>query len=57
MQFKRVQSTAEWNRWIECYWTLEDERKIPVRQKIVPDAFPEIIFHAADHYRINITGT
>jgi AraC-like DNA-binding protein len=35
---------------------VESESTAPVRQKIVPDGFPEIIFHMADGYRISITG-
>ncbi len=57
MHFKRIQPSSEWRRWIECYWMVEDESNVPTQQKIVPDGFPEIIFHAGDHYRINISGT
>jgi AraC-like DNA-binding protein len=57
MRFRKIQPSAEWNRWIECYWMVEDESDVSVQQKIVPDGFPEIIFHSADNYRINISGT
>jgi hypothetical protein len=31
-------------RFVECYWIVEAENKVPVIQKIIPDGFPEIIF-------------
>ncbi|NET34089.1 MAG: AraC family transcriptional regulator [Cyanothece sp. SIO1E1] len=35
---------------------IEDDSEEIVQQKIIPDGFPEIIFHYGDVYRINITG-
>lgn len=41
---------------VESYWTVEDAENAVHTQKILPDGFPEIIFHFADPYRINING-
>lgn len=41
---------------VESYWTVEDDQRSVTTQKILPDGFPEIIFHFADPYRINING-
>src|SRR5690349_2831924 len=54
MYFKRIDPTPENCRWIECYWIIENDDATPVIQKIIPDGFPEIIFHYGDPYRINL---
>lgn len=56
MLFNRVAPLHTIKNFIECYWTIDDEHSILVHQKIVPDGFPEIIFHYGDPYRILITG-
>lgn len=42
---------------IDCYWVIENEDTKIDPQKIIPDGYPEIIFHYGDAYRINITGS
>jgi AraC-like DNA-binding protein len=54
MYFKRINPTPENSRWIECFWIIENDDVTPVIQKIIPDGFPEIIFHFGDPYRINL---
>jgi AraC-like DNA-binding protein len=56
MVFKRIDPPDPIRAFIECYWVIEDEGPIPVQQKIVPDGFPEIIFHYGDPYKILIAN-
>lgn len=41
---------------IDCYWVVENNNPTIRQQKIIPDGFPEIIFHYGDPYQINISG-
>jgi AraC-like DNA-binding protein len=54
MFFERIPPGKELENFIECYWIIESGEVTPVKQKIIPDGFPEIIFHYGDPYRINI---
>jgi AraC-like DNA-binding protein len=54
MIYKRIHPSPQATHWIECYWIVENSDPTPVPQKIIPDGFPEIIFHFADPYRINL---
>lgn len=54
MNFRRVEPLGPAQRAVECYWMVEDTDTTPVKQKIIPDGFTEIIFHYGDHYRINL---
>jgi hypothetical protein len=56
MHFKRIDPSPELAHIIECLWILESSNP-PTVQKIIPDGFPEIIFHYRDAYKINIGGT
>jgi AraC-like DNA-binding protein len=56
MFFKRIAPDTDLNTILECYWIAEDDSIIPKAEKIIPDGFPEIIFHYGDPYRINISG-
>lgn len=42
---------------IECYWIVENDDVAVRQEKIIPDGYPEIILHYADHYKINLNGT
>jgi AraC-like DNA-binding protein len=57
MEFRRIEPTGAAAKAVECYWTVIDDDVNPVKQKIIPDGFTEIIFHFGDHYRINLDGT
>ena len=57
MQFQRIHPPDELRDIAECYWTAVNDSNILNRQKIVPDGFPEIIFHFGQPYKINISGT
>lgn len=54
MSFYRYEPPESLLRLIECYWIVEDDNSLPVQQKIIPDGFPEIIFHFGDRYRIKL---
>lgn len=45
------------SRYIKSYWRIDSESDTSiVQQKIIPDGYPELIFHYGDPYRINISG-
>lgn len=54
MFFKRIEPSSELKDFIDCYWVVESDNSAPIKQKIIPDGFPELIFHYGDPYRINI---
>lgn len=56
MQFNRVDPPDELKAFVECYWIAESADSLPRLQKIIPDGFPEVIFHFADPYRIKLTN-
>lgn len=56
MLFKRIEPSKELSTYIECYWVVESDQP-PHTQKIIPDGFPEMIFHYGDPYEINLGGT
>ena len=53
--FRRDAPSPELRHIIECYWTVESDQLLPERQKIIPDAFTELIFHFRDPYRIRLS--
>jgi AraC-like DNA-binding protein len=55
MQFTRLEPPQELNTIVEYYWIAEGNDPTPVQQKIIPDGFPEIIFHFGDPYKVNLT--
>jgi AraC-like DNA-binding protein len=57
MVFKRLDPPDHLTDMIVCYWIIEDDNAGPVRQKIIPDGFTELIFHYGDPYRISIDGS
>jgi AraC-like DNA-binding protein len=57
MIFKRFTPSPPLQKLIECYWIIENEDPQPHQQKIIPDGFPEIIFHYKDPYRICLNNT
>ena len=56
MNFKRVEPKGIAAQWVESYWIIESDDPTPHEQKIIPDGYPEIIFHFGDAYRVNISG-
>lgn len=54
MNFTRFDPDEQLRNLVECYWIAEDDDRTPVLQKIIPDGFPEIIFHYGDAYKIKL---
>jgi AraC-like DNA-binding protein len=54
MSFRRIEPANELKHLVECYWTVQDENLTTIEQKIIPDGFPEIIFHYGDPYEIKL---
>jgi AraC-like DNA-binding protein len=54
MPFYRYEPPESLRGLIECYWMVDDETREPQTQKIIPDGYPEIIFHFGDPYRIKL---
>ena len=54
MQFSRIEPPQELKHLIECYWIVKSTDHSPLLQKIIPDGFPEIIFHFGDPYKIEL---
>jgi AraC-like DNA-binding protein len=57
MLYERIKKLGPLSDIIDCYWVVESDHTEVTRQKIIPDGFPEIIFHYGDPYRINISGS
>lgn len=56
MFYNRIPPKKSLSKLIDCYWVVENEDETIFEQKIIPDGFPEIIFHYGDEYKINISG-
>jgi AraC-like DNA-binding protein len=54
MNFRRIDPPKRLTSVIECYWIAESDDPTPAIQKIIPDGFPEVIFHFGDPYRIKL---
>lgn len=54
MVFTRLEPPEELRSIVECYWIVDGDDPTPVLQKIIPDGFPEIIFHFGDPYKIKL---
>lgn len=39
---------------VDCFWVVEDDSLTASERKIVPDGFPELIFHHGDAYEIRL---
>ncbi|NJM25806.1 MAG: AraC family transcriptional regulator [Bacteroidia bacterium] len=57
MAFTQLLPQAEARQLVSCYWFVDDDGTTPVEQKIVPDGYPEIIFHFGDPYEIKLRDT
>ncbi|MBO6522335.1 MAG: helix-turn-helix transcriptional regulator [Balneolaceae bacterium] len=56
MLYDRIEPELSLTNLIDCYWVIESNDRTPRQQKIIPDGFPEIIFHYRDPYRIKLSG-
>lgn len=41
---------------VKWFWMIESEDRDTIEQKIIPDGYPEVVFHSGDPYKINISG-
>lgn len=57
MAFTQLLPQTEARHLVSCYWFVDDAETTPVEQKIVPDGYPEIIFHFGDPYEIKLRET
>ncbi|MBO3697426.1 helix-turn-helix domain-containing protein [Roseivirga sp. E12] len=57
MIYEHIAPSLSLSRFIKSYWLIDSEGDATQhRQKIIPDGYPELIFHYGDPYRINIDG-
>ena len=54
MNFQRVEPSDVLRPFIECYWQIESDDASEQIQKIIPDGFPEMIFHYRNPYCIKL---
>lgn len=54
MRFQRIEPRSELKAFVECFWIVEGDDPTPILQKVIPDGFPEIIFHYGDPYRTRL---
>jgi methylphosphotriester-DNA--protein-cysteine methyltransferase len=50
MKYSTIIPDSALEQQVECYWSVKGTDT--VKQKIIPDGFPEIIFHFADSYEL-----
>jgi AraC-like DNA-binding protein len=52
MNYQVYTPSHELQPFVKCFWSLDDdEKKEPVKQRILPDGCMEMIFHYGDRYR------
>ncbi|MCR9249952.1 MAG: helix-turn-helix transcriptional regulator [bacterium] len=57
MQYFQKDPSTELSSIIKSFWQIEDlDNTQIIRDKIVPDGYPELIFHYGDPYKIDISG-
>ena len=57
MIYKWIEPSEDIKPIIQGFWMVDSEGNNEVgQQKIIPDGYPEMIFHLGDPYRINISG-
>ena len=54
MTFQRFEPKKELQHLVECFWVVSDPDTASTEQKIIPDGYPEIIFHFGDPYKIRL---
>lgn len=56
MEFTRITPHPALAEFIECYWMMYSDNKLPLVEKIIPDGFTELIFNYRDVYQSQISG-
>lgn len=58
MIYQHIEPTTLLSPYIKSFWLVDSESDTtPSKQKIIPDGYPELIFHYGDPFRIKIAGT
>lgn len=58
MIYKQVLPKNELSHSVKSFWFIDSEGDSSIHQeKIIPDGYPELIFHYGDPYKININGS
>lgn len=57
MIYRKHSPSNEIGHLIECYWWIDSEGDSSIsEEKIIPDGFPEMIWHYGEPYEINLSG-
>ena len=57
MIYKQVDPSTKLSGYIKSFWLVDSENDNSIhREKIIPDGYPEMIFHYKDPYKSNING-
>jgi AraC-like DNA-binding protein len=57
MIFRKIDPSHFLQQFIECFWQIDSVGNVKIEtQKIIPDGYPETIFHYKDSYEIKIHG-
>ncbi len=57
MKYEQAAPSGRLAKWIKSFWMVDSEGDDTIHtEKIVPDGYPEMIFHYGDPYRTNISG-
>lgn len=57
MIYKQTLPKGELSKIIKSFWLIDSEGDVTIhKEKIIPDGYPELIFHYGDPYKINISG-
>tara|TARA_R110002073_G_scaffold128999_6_gene275247 strand:- start:7814 stop:8620 length:807 start_codon:yes stop_codon:yes gene_type:complete len=57
MIYKQASPKKELSEIIKSFWLIDGEGDVTIhKEKIIPDGYPELIFHYGDPYKINISG-
>ncbi len=58
MIYEQVSPKTELSHIVKSFWLIDSEGDKTIHQeKVIPDGYPELIFHYGDAYRINISGS
>ncbi len=57
MVYKHLEASKKVEQIIKSFWLIDSDTNVEVaREKIIPDGYPELIFHYEDAYNVNISG-
>lgn len=56
MNYQRIQPSPQLSRFIAWYWCAESIEAAPNKARIIPDGYPEFVFHYGQQFRICLHG-